>query len=200
MPETYLDWFLFYMAIGAISFPALRLLVYVCHRKESPSVWAQEVIAALQKEKTLVDRIKKSLVWFGSVMLFCLFWPIAVIVGLHALFFDKQTLNHRSDEPSFTCQKDGLIMQVEPLEVEAASFITDPLGRVPNTPFGHLHQGWINLLTQLEATDQLWSFQTKGRAIEPDDSPKYSKPRNVKSGFAILRDKKVVAEFICGWD
>ena len=29
MPETYLDWFLLYVGIGAISFPVLRLLVYV---------------------------------------------------------------------------------------------------------------------------------------------------------------------------
>lgn len=200
MPETYLDWFLLYVGIGAISFPVLRLLVYVFHRKESPSVWAQEVMATLEKKKSLGDRIKKSIVWVGAVLLFCLAWPVAVMVGLYALFFDKQTPSYHSDEPSFICQKDSLIKRVEPIEVEAASYVTDPLGRVPDTPFGHLHQGWINLLAQLEPTDQLWSFQTKGGAIDPDDSPKYSKSRNVKSGFAILRDKKVVAEFICGWD
>lgn len=200
MPETYLDWFLLYVGIGAISFPVLRLLVYVFHRKESPSVWAQEVIKAFEKEKTLADRIKKSIVWVGSVLMFCLAWPVAVMVGLYALFFDKQTPIYHSDEPRFICQKDSLIKRVEPLEVEAANYIADPLGRVPNTPFGHLHQGWINLLAQLEPTDQLWSFQTKGGAIDPDDLPMYSRPRNVKSGFAIVRDKKVVAEFICGWD
>jgi hypothetical protein len=200
MPETYLDWFWLYVGIGAISFPVLRLLVYVFHRKESPSVWVQEVMQAFEKEKTLADRIKKSIVWVGSVLLFCLAWPVAVMVGLYALFFDKQTPSYRSDEPRFICQKDSLIKQVNPIEVEAASFVVDPLGRVPNVPFGHLYQGWINLLAQLEPMDQLWSFQTKGGAIDPDDSPKYSKPRNVKSGLAIVRDKKVVAEFICGWD
>ena len=200
MPETYLDWFLLYVGIGAINFPVLRLLVYVFHRKESPSVWAQEVMKALEKEKTLTDRIKKSIVWVGSVFMFCLAWPIALMVGLHALFFDKQTPSYRSDEPRFTCHKDSLIIRVDPLEVEVANYVIDPLGRVPNVPFGHLHQGWINLLAQLEVTDQLWSFQTKGGAIDPDDLPKYSKPRNVRSGFAIVRNKKVVAEFICGWD
>jgi hypothetical protein len=200
MPESYLDWFMLYVGIGAISFPVLRLLVYVFHRKESPSVWAQEVMKAFEKEKTLADRIKKSIVWVGSVLMFCLAWPIAVLVGLYALFFDKQTPSYRSDEPRFTCQNDSLIKQVEPLEVEAANYVKDPLGRVPNKPFGHLHQGWINLLALLEPTDQLWSFQTTGGAIDPDDLPKYSKPRSVRSGFAIVRDKKVVAEFICGWD
>jgi hypothetical protein len=199
MPESYIDWFWIYAGIGAITFPVLRLLVYVFHRKESPSVWAQEVIAAMEKEKTLADRIKKSIVWFGSVMLFCLIWPVAILFAAYATFVEKPAPHYNPNEPRFTCQKESLLKQVEPLEIEAASYVTDPLGRVPHLPFGHLHQGWINLLAQLEPTDQLWSFKTKGGAIDPDDSPKYSIPRNVKSGFAILRDKKVVAEFICGW-
>jgi hypothetical protein len=200
MPKSYLDWFWLYLGIGAITFPVLRLLVYVFHRKESPSVWAQEVMTALEKEKTLLDRVKKTFVWFGSVMLFCLIWPVALLIAAYATFFDKPAPNYKSDEPSFTCQKDSLIKQVNPLEVESASYISDPLGRVPNLPFGHLHQGWINLLAQLEPTDQLWSFATKGWSIKPGHSPKYSKPCDVYSGFAIVRNKKVVAEFICGWD
>lgn len=200
MPESYLDWFWLYLGIGVITFPVLRLLVYVFHRKESPSVWAQEVMKALEKEKTRGDRVKKTIVWFGMIMLFCLIWPIALLIAAHATFVDKPARHYSSDEPRFTCQKDSLIKQVNPLEVEAASYVSDPLGRVPNLPFGHLHQGWINLLAQLEPTDQLWSFATKGWSIKPGHSPKYSKPCDVYSGFAIVRNKKVVAEFICGWD
>lgn len=200
MPESYLGWFWVYVGIGVITFPVLRLLVYVFHRKESPSVWAKEVFAALEKEKTPADRIKKSIVWFGSVMLFCLFWPIALLIVGYVSVFEKPAPPYNSNEPRFTCQKDSLIMQVEPLEVEAANYVADPLGRVPNTPFGHLHQGWINLLAQLEPTDQLWSFQTNGWPSKLDDPPKFSKPRGISSGFAIVRDKKVVAEFVCIWD
>ena len=200
MPESYLDWFWLYLGIGVITFPLLRLLVYVFHRKESPSVWTQEVMKALEKEKTLGDRVKKTIVWFGMVMLFCLIWPIALLIAAHATFVDKPAPHYSSDEPRFTCQKDSLIKQVNPLEVEASSYVSDPLGRVPNLPFGHLHQGWINLLAKLEPTDQLWSFKTKGWVADPPNSPKYLKPRNVNLGFAIVREKKVVAEFICGWD
>jgi hypothetical protein len=202
MPETYLDWFLLYVGIGAISFPVLRLLVYVFHRKESPSVWAQEVIAALEKEKSLGDRIKKTIVWFGSVMMFCLIWPIAVMVGLYALFFDKQTPHYKSDEPRFTCQKDSLIKQVHPLEIEAASYVTDPFRRVPDAPFGHLHHGWINLLTQIDPEDQLWSFKTKGwqTSKEKDGETKWAIPRGVVTGYAVVRNGKVKAEFLTEWD
>jgi hypothetical protein len=200
MPETYLDWFWLYAGTGAITFPVLRLLVYVFHRKESPSVWAQEVIAALEKEKTLADRIKKSIIWFGSVMLFCLIWPVAILIAAYATFVEKPPPHYNPKELRFTCQKESLVTQVEPLEIEATSYVTDPLGRVPNLPFGHLHKGWINLLAQLEPTDQLWSFKTKGWVEDQPNSPRYLKPRNENSGFAIVREKKVIAEFICGWD
>ena len=132
--------------------------------------------------------------------MFCLIWPLALLIALHTLMFEKLVPYQPSNEPSFICKKESLIRQVDLVEVESSSYVTDPLGRVPNVPFGHLHQGWINLLAQLEPSDQLWSFKTKGWVADQLNSPKYLKPRNVSSGFAIVRQKKVVAEFICSWD
>lgn len=200
MPDNYLEWFLVYLALGVVCFLFLRLAVYIFYRKESPSVWVQEVMAVFEKEKTTWDRIKKGILWIGTLVMFCLIWPLAILIALHTLIFESHTPYYRSDEPRFNCQKESLIQQVDPVAIEAASYVTDPLLRVPNVPFGHLHQGWINLLAKLEPTDQLWSFKTKGWVADQLKSPKYLKPRNVSSGYAIVRDKKVVAEFICGWD
>lgn len=85
--------------------------------------------------------------------------PIADIKALDLVAMTKKTeargvndvakRNYRVCAAVFTCQKDSLINRVEPFEVEVANYVTDPLGRVPNVPFGHLHQGWINLLAQL---------------------------------------------------
>jgi hypothetical protein len=200
MLESFLDWFLIYFSIGAITLPLLRLFVYVFHRKEAPSVWVDEVIAALEKEKSLKEKVKKTLAWFGVVISFCLMWPVALAVAAHAMFFDGSTPLYGSDEPRFTCQKESLIKQVDALEIEGANYVTDPLGRVANVPFGHLHQGWIDLLAQLEPADELWMFKTKGWCNDESNAPKYAKPRNVSSGFAVLRCKKVVAEFVCSSD
>jgi hypothetical protein len=200
MPESYLDLFWIYCGIGAVTFPILRLFVYIFHRKESPSTWVQEAMAAFEKSQSLKERIKKAISWLGVALVVVLIWPITILIVLYAMFFDKQTAHYSSDEPRFTCQKKDLIKQVRPTEVEQKSYVEDPLGRVPNTPFGHLHQGWIDLLAQLEPDDQLWSFKTKGWSSESPDYPKYSKPQNISSGFAIVRTKKVVAEFVCGWD
>jgi len=200
MPDNYLDWFLTYLELGVGCFLFLRLAVYIFHRKENPSVWVQEVMAVFEKEKTAWDRIKRVLLWTGTLTMFCLIWPLALLIALHTLMFEKLVPYQPSNEPSFICKKESLIRQVDLVEVESSSYVTDPLGRVPNVPFGHLHQGWINLLAQLEPSDQLWSFKTKGWVADQLNSPKYLKPRNVSSGFAIVRQKKVVAEFICSWD
>jgi hypothetical protein len=200
MSDEFLHSFLVYFGIGVITLPLLRLLVYIFHRKEQPSAWFTEVSAALAKERTLKEKLKKSLNWFGLLLTFCLAWPVVILVAAHALFVEKTEFRSSSDEPRFTCQKDSLIKQVDPLVVESSSYVTDPLGRVPNLPFGHLHQGWIGLLAQLEHADELWMFKTKGWSSKESGSPKYLQPRNVSSGFAVIRDKKVVAEFICSSD
>lgn len=200
MPDSLLHWFFIYFSIGAITLPLLRLFVYMFHRKEAPSVWVDEVIAALEKEKSLKAKVKKTLTWVRVVISFCLIWPVALAVAAHAMFFDGPTPLYSSDEPRFTCQKESLIKQVDALEIEEANYVTDPLGRVPNVPFGHLHQGWINLLSQLEQSDELWMFKTKGWCNDDSNAPKYEKPRNVSSGFAVVRGKKVVAEFVCSSD
>lgn len=200
MPDSYLDWFWIYSGVGAVCFPVLRLLVYIFHRKESPSTWAQEAIAAFEKSRSLKEKIKKSFSWVGIAIVVVLIWPLTILIVLYSLFFDKQQPYVPSEESRYTCQKKDLLKQVDPVDVEAASYVVDPLGRVPNVPFGHIHQGWVNLLSELEVNDELWSFQTKGWTSESGDSPKYLKPRNIRSGFAIVREKKIVAEFICGWD
>ena len=201
MPEINVDWIWLYAGIGLISFPVLRALVYIFHRKESPTAWAQEVKAALEKERSNSEQVKKILAWIGMLVVVTLIWPVTTLIAIYALFFDKQSNpRYNSDEDDFSCKKKDLVQLVNALQIESASYVTDPLGRVPNVPFGHLHKGWINFLAQLEATDELWSFKTKGWASDSPNSPKYSRPRNVSSGFAIVRNKKIVAEFVCGWD
>jgi hypothetical protein len=196
MPDSYLDWFIAYVLIGVITFPLLRLLVYVCHRKEAPSEWVKEVLAALEKDKPLKERVLKVLSWVGTAVVVVLVWPLTSCLVCHMLIFNKKATNQLiPDEPRFTCNKDELVALVTPEEVEVTSYVSDPLGRSPNVPFGHLHQGWINFLSQLEPNDELWSFKTKGWTSDDPRSPKYAWPTYVTSGYAIVRNKKIVADF-----
>ena len=154
------------------------------------------ITAALEKDKPLKERIHQVVAGIGTAVLVVLVWPLTSCLVCHMLFFKKQVPHHYApDEPRFTCNKDELVARVTPEEVEATSYVSDPMGRSPNIPFGHLHHGWINLLSQLEPSDELWSFKTKGWTSEDPLSPKYSWPTYVTSGYAIVRNKKIVADF-----
>jgi hypothetical protein len=69
----------------------------------------------------------------------------------------------------------------------------DPLGKVPNLPFGHLNKAWGRLLAEMtEPADQLWSF------FIPKDSdfgPYRSVSGDVR-GYAIVRKGKIVGELV----
>jgi hypothetical protein len=197
IPESNLEWFIAYVCVGVITFPILRLLVYFFHRKEDPSIWVREVLAALEKDKPLKDRILKVLSVSSTAVVVVFIWPITTCIVIYFILFDKQGTPHDDpDEPSFACKKEDLIVKVTPEEVEVMSYVSDPLGRSPNVPFGHLYQGWISLLGQLESEDELWSFKTKGWTPDSPGSPKFSGPVYVRSGYAVVRGKKIVAAFV----
>jgi phosphogluconate dehydratase len=94
------------------------------------------------------------------------------------------------------------VVSNENLVVEAKAIVSDPKGRVPNLPFGHLHSGWIKLLGQLEKGDSLWSFKTPGWTASKGErgATQWAIPRDVVSGYAVVRNGKVKAEFLTEWD
>lgn len=201
MLEIYSQWALYYCLIGLVLIPILRALVYIFHRKESPSAWVKEINEVLRKERTLKQKVTDSLSWMGLIALVAILWPIVLVfVVYYAVFGEPSPKTYASDGPHFKCSKKDLIKRVDPVAVETASYVTDPRNRVPNVPFGHLYQGWLNLLTELEPGDQLWLFKTKGWTPKESGPPRYSYPRNVDAGYAVVRKKKIIAEFICEWD
>jgi hypothetical protein len=103
-------------------------------------------------------------------------------------------------EPEFICKSKDLLEIVNALEVEASSNVQDPLGRVPDLPFGHLNKGWRRLRRKVRPGDVMWSFKTSGYGPSPEGrGPRYNSPHNVVSGFAIVRNKQIVAEFLTQW-
>ena len=109
----------------------------------------------------------------------------ALVLGLLRWVAHLQRGEREKPEDIFRCQLADLIAVIEPEQAEVISYVTDPLGRVPNLPFGHLHEGWSHLLSQLEPTDTLWRFKSPKRGWQ-----------DACSGYAVVRQRQVVAEFI----
>lgn len=58
----------------------------------------------------------------------------------------------------FRVRPEDLTGQTTIAEVETSNFIKDPLGAVPELPFGHLNAVWTDFVASRPADAKLWTF------------------------------------------
>ena len=188
-PVTWVDYFLIYILPG-VGMSAYFLLNAW---KERPTEFVKGMMKLFGKETSLIDRIKEFLVYCFAISCVLVGWPGFVI------YYFK----HKKDEeankawqalPDFDCAPEYLVVQVNPIDAEIASYVIDPLGTVPPLPFGHLNQGWVNFLADMtDDADEMWSFYIpKGGKVGKYQFESTSETR----GYAKVRDGKILAEFI----
>ncbi len=195
-------WLGCYFAIGVISILLARVLVKRLY-KDKRSDFVKSALAALEKDKTPQEKRREFFKSIATGSLVFVVWPVAFAVLVNELREKPVSSYVNEDEPKFTSEKKDLIEIVNPHEVEAASKVADPKKRVPELPFGHLNRGWKELRRQMRPGDVMWSFKTSGylpRDGEEHKGPKYEAPRNVVRGYAIVRRRKIVGEFLTQWD
>ena len=75
-------------------------------------------------------------------------------------------------------------------DIEARERVIDPLGAVPELPFGHLHSAWKAFLEGISPDDALWSFSANwtrwGR-------------KELRDGYVIVRGDIIGAHFQTVW-
>jgi hypothetical protein len=72
--------------------------------------------------------------------------------------FTKKTDHALQREREFAVEIGHLQEQLNVVQIETRELISDPLGAVPNVPFGHLHAAWMTFLEGVGADDELWTF------------------------------------------
>lgn len=117
-------------------------------------------------------------------------WPIAIAF---AIYFYRRKNNEEaavtSLEPDhFTVKTSDLMERMTIQEVEKTEIVSDPLQAVPPVPFGHLNRAWLDFKRQIQADDEIWSFQARWG--------NYRSPTAVRSGYASLRQGAVVTVFV----
>lgn len=118
------------------------------------------------------------------------FWPVLFLFEMKFRFFDKGTRS-ASEEAEFAVTRDHLQTQLSLQEIEQMEMVFDPLGAVPNVPFGHLNAAWKKFCEGMEPHDSLWSFTA------PWTSAWGSK--DIRQGYAIVRGEEIGAHFITVW-
>lgn len=109
-----------------------------------------------------------SLKWFwtrfilpiiGSILITVL-WPLWIYMVFEE-WNSKRRRKKREIESEFRIDRTHLQKEMNIAEVEFAERITDPLGAVPDLPFGHLNSVWVSFLESRPANAQLWSFEIR---------------------------------------
>lgn len=195
-------WLGCYFAIGVVLVLVGRILVKLFY-KDKRSDFVKSALAALEEDKSPQDKRRELFKSIATGSLVFLAWPVAFAVLVNELRGKPASTYIKDDEPKFTSEKKDLIEIVNPHEVEAEAKVVDPKRRVPDLPFGHLNRGWRELRRKMMQGDVMWSFKTSGYQSnngEGHRGPQYESPRNIVHGYAIVRSRKIVGEFLTQWD
>ncbi|QWE02058.1 hypothetical protein [Polynucleobacter sp. JS-JIR-II-b4] len=188
-PESWSHYLLIYIVPGVLM--AAYFLINAW--KERPGEFAKGLMKAVGKEVSFVDQLKEFLVYCFATACVLLGWPGFVI---YYLIHKKDEAANQAWQklPDFYCSPKYLISQVNPIDVEIASYVIDPLSAVPALPFGHLNHGWLRFLADAtDGDDEVWSFYIpKGSRTGKYQSQCSSDIR----GYAKVRNKKILSEFI----
>ena len=101
------------------------------------------------------------------------------------------TQSARSDGQADEDQKSDLSVRLQDLkmafslaEVEAREKVFDPLGAVPDVPFGHFYPLWADFVQRVQEGDQVFSYE----ALRT--SPVVG--ADMARGYALVREQRVV--------
>jgi hypothetical protein len=197
-------WFGAYLLSGVVVLPLLWLIACLQTTPMSVREFWLNLVGAYDD---LRQRRISLATFAGKVLMLpamILFWPASVCIVIYLLYEDRRTEFWVPDpEDAFTCHRQHLLAKVTPEAAELLARIVDPLGRVPNLPFGHLNGGWKSLVAGMQEGDELWSFDVPGYAPGHDDPPsihRWAVPQGAKRGYALVAGGKVKADFVCEWD
>ena len=186
-------WLYIYLGTGAF----IAITFYGLSLKDRPSKFVRDMRSALGYGKTLKDHLQDILVYALAGLTILIGWPGFLIWAfLNKLAERRERM--REDEPEFICKPEYLVRKRTLIEAEQANIIEDPLGLVPNLPFGHLSQAWTKFLSEfgLEDENELWYFEIPVGS----DISDYDTVTGPISGYAKVIGGKVVGEFVIEGD
>ena len=185
----WMTWLYIYLGIGLM----IALIFYGLSLKDRPSQFVKDMRSALGYGKTLKDHLQDILVYTLAGLTILIGWP-GFLIWAFLKKLEERRERMKEDEPKFMCKPEYLIRKVTLIEAEQANMIDDPLGLVPDVPFGHLSQAWTKFLSEfgLEEENELWFFEVpKGSS-----TGEYDMFDGPISGYAKIVKGKVISEFV----
>ena len=132
---TYLYW---YLGIGLLVGIGFSIRGARAHSSEPPE--PEPAAQALDSDWQPSKRR-----WLPLILISSLIWPLLLL-----LILVDRPLKPAAPMPEFAVTSQHLQEALSVVEIEARERVFDPLGTVPDLPFGHLNTAWQDFLVQCE--------------------------------------------------
>ncbi len=205
MWESFFYWLAVYLLVGLLCGLTLSIHRFVMEHRPQDFDWTREIKSwaryfkfANWNRRTVTQELRGiwGIMWVWPLLPPAIVWDLTRPKYERAMF---RFQNNPADQ--FKCQSTHLTRRVSPEQAEVENFHHDPLGKVPAVPFGHMHTGWIEFLSEKLPELSLWEFEI------PEDSDDISKrleknaPMHYQlKGYALAKGKSVRAEFFTEWN
>jgi hypothetical protein len=122
-----------------------------------------------------------------AAIVFMIVWPGAFYMKVKEDFSKKgnRILNQKR---KFAVEHAHLKERMTIQQIEAREVIEDPLGAVPNLPFGHLNAAWKTFIEAVAADDELWSFTAHWETMWGR--------KDVRTGYVVVRGGVPASHFL----
>lgn len=182
-----------YLAIGAVVVAVL--FVWRGRTQDDESQSLRDLLATMRAERRtrsyrIFRRIGTPVLATLTFLVVWALWPVAVYLRA-VRFFSKKDADETTLGREFAVEPRHLEESLTLEEIEAREMVDDPLGAVPNLPFGHLNAAWQAFLENRETADELWSFTAPGQTwlLQPEQ----------RAGYALVRNGIPIAHFLTVW-
>jgi len=150
----YLYW---YLGIGV----AVLAVVFGAHqltKKDEPESLRDLLDAVNPDRRKLSYRILNNVVApVLAAVAVVVVWPAALYMKGKEIV-GKKSESALDEEREFAVERTHLQERLTVLQIEAREVVADPLGAVPDLPFGHLNAAWKTFVEEVGADDELWSL------------------------------------------
>lgn len=183
----YLYW---YLGIGV----AVLAIVFGAHRltkKDKPESPRNLLDAVNPDRKKLSYQVLNNVVVpVLAAVAVVVVWPAAVYMKGKEIF-GKKSASALDDEREFAVERSHLQERLTVPQIEAREVVTDPLGAVPELPFGHLNAAWKTFIGTARVGDEVWSFMAQWQT-------RWGR-KEVRAGYVIVRGGVPAAHMLTMW-
>lgn len=131
-------WLWIYLAAGVV----FLAVMYGTNFRESQENKTSQLLGSMRGPLSTKDLLLEKVIAPAlAIMLVVLAWPAVLVYAIKARR-DAKLEKKRREDAVFRVRSKDLLRQTSVPEVEAVAHILDPMGAVPNLPFGHLHGVW----------------------------------------------------------